>query len=126
MNIQDRARKAVKRITGNINGAGVAMTLILPDDSSFDIVGTNTKHHLAVDQETGELTSSMTASISFSEDTTKDAGCNIRNAAGKVDLTGWSVKFIDTTDVLSRYSIEKWFPDEKMGLIVCILGYFKE
>lgn len=126
MNIQDRAKAAIARITGNVNGAGIAMTLIKPNaGSAYDIVGLSTKHHLAVDQETGELVSSMTASVSFSEVNTTAAGLDVRNAKGEVDLKGYHVKLKDSTDTLKEYIVEKWFPDEKVGLIVCILGYYE-
>lgn len=125
MNVTDRAKASVARVTGNINGAGEAMTIIKPDLTAFDIVGTSTKHHLAVDQETGELTNSMTASVSFSEVNALAAGMVIRNGNGEVDLKGWRVKKKDSTNLLKEYVIEKWFPDEKLALIVCILGYYK-
>lgn len=124
MNIQDRAKAAIARITGNVNGAGIAMTLIKPNaGASYDIVGLSTKHHLAIDQE-GQLTSSMTASVSFSEVNTNASGLDIRNTKGEVDLKGYHVKLKDSTDVLKEYVIEKWFPDEKVALIVCLLSYF--
>lgn len=126
MNIQDRAKAAIKRITGNIDGAGVAITLIKPNGGlSFDIVGTSTKHHLSVDQETGELTNSMTASISFSEENSIAAGLDIRNSKGEVDLKGYHAKLADSTDVIKEYIITEWFPDEKLALIVCMLGYYE-
>lgn len=124
MNITDRAKNGVARITGDIDGAGVAMTIIKPDSTSFDIVGLSTKHHLSVDQESGTISSSMTASVSFSEINANAAGLFIRDAKGEVNLKGYHVKTKDSTDTLQDYVVETWFPDEKVGLIVCILGYY--
>lgn len=125
MGIIDRARADIQRITSDTNGFAVDITLIAPDSTTASFAGLSTKHHLAVDQMTGEVVSSRTASISFSEVIAAAAGYTIRNSENEVDLRNHRAQVKDSTGAVRNYVIDKWIPDETLGLIVCILGDYE-
>ena len=67
MGLIERAKQDAMRYTSDKNGFAVDITLIAPDSTTVVIAGLSTRHHLAIDQMSGEVVSSRTASISFSE-----------------------------------------------------------
>lgn len=125
MGLNERARQDMQRYTSDKNGFGVDITLISPDDVTVTIVGLSTTHHLAIDQMSGEVVSSKTASVSFAEAIATAAGYTVRDAKGEVSLKGHRVETKDSTDIVKKYVINKVIPDEKLGLIVCILGDYE-
>lgn len=125
MNLETRARNAAARITSSPTGAGVPIKLVSPDAVTADIFGTSTKYHLAVNPVTGELVSARNGSITFSEQIALAAGYVVRDASGEVNLKGHLAMLADSTGIVKTHMIEVWFPDEKMGLIVCILGDYE-
>lgn len=126
MGILDFAKEDMQAITSDKNGFGVDITLISPSNISKSFVGLSTSHHLKVDQMTGEVVSSRTASISFSEVIATTAGYTVRDVTtGEVSLKNHRVETKDSTGIVKKYIIDKFFADEKLGLIVCILGDYE-
>ena len=124
MNLIDRARYDTQRITSNLNnGFGVSMTLIAPGGATATVIGLHTKHWLSVDTE-GNQVDSKNAHASFAEKFLKEVNYPLRNGQGEVDLSKHKLKVKDSTGVEWTYVIERSFPDETVGLIVCILGDF--
>ena len=122
MSLTDRAKTDWQRHTTNNNEWGVSISLETPDSSSqIDITGLATKHHIGIDTD-GNLVNTKNAHISFSEQPLIDAAFAIRNADGEVDLEGFIVIWKDSTGGDKKYVINEWFPDETVGVIVCILG----
>lgn len=117
MSILDRAIQDVKRITGNSNEFARVMTFTALDDSTITTKGLHSKHHLNVDGE-GNVVSSKTAYVSVSEENM--TGYPLRTN-GEVDLKGHRVSVKDSTGSTFEYRIIDWYPDETVGLIVCIL-----
>lgn len=102
---------------------GVALTFISNDSppATCTVAGTTTKHNLSVGRD-GAAYNGRNASCSVSEQVLVAAGYPVRNSDGEVDLKNHRVTFKDSTGTNRTYKIESWYPDEKIGLIVCILG----
>lgn len=126
MGLTDRAIIDVSRITSNLNGFGISIVLTAPNGQMAIIGGRHAKHHLGIDTE-GNLISSKTAYISFSEPILLDINSNypLRNNAGEVDLKGHKIDVKDSTGIIKNYVMQKWLPDETMGLITCIIEDFE-
>lgn len=126
MGLVERAQQDMQRYTSDKNGFAVDITLITPDGTtSVTIAGLSTKHHLAIDQMSGEVVSSRTASVSFSEVIATDAGYTVRDTDGEVGLKGHRVETADSNGIVKKFIIDKVIADEKLGLIVCILGDYE-
>lgn len=133
--VLERARNDVKRIISNSDEFAVLMTFKTPSAGVFDytfdytfnssqmftLKGLHTKHHLAVNTETGERVNTKTASVTVSERFFVDIGYPIRNAQNEVDLQNHQVAVKDSTGKICTYIIHQWFPDETLDCIVCIL-----
>lgn len=137
MGLLDQAKADIEAITSNLNEWASSLTLLVPGatfDYTFDntfangqitLHGLHTKHHMAVEVETGKQVNSKNAHCSFSEKFLTDAGYPVRDNSGEVYLKNHRVAVKDSTGVVKEYVILQWFPDETIGLIVCILGDFE-
>jgi len=123
MGLVSQALADIQHITSNLNDFGVEFDLISPSAVVTPMVGVHTKHHLGMSAE-GVPVNSKTASVAFSE-SNLPISVSIRNAAGEVKLKDWKVDVKDSTGGEKKYIIREWFPDEMIGLIVCILGDFE-
>ena len=70
----------------------------------------------------GNVVNTKNAHISFSEKQLTDASYPTRNADGDVALYGHKATWIDSTGSSITYTIREFFPDETIGVILCILG----
>jgi len=66
------------------------------------------------------------AHISFSEALLTDVSYPVRNINGEVQLRGHKITTKDSTGVDKNYIITENFPDETIGMIVCILGDYAD
>lgn len=125
MGLLEQIKSDIKKFTSNTNEFGVEITFISNDSppSTCTIAGTTTKHRLAVDRE-GAPYNGRNMSCSVSEESLLDESYPVRNDDGEVDLKWHKVQFKDSTETNKTYLIESWYPDEKVGLIVCILGEY--
>lgn len=124
MGLIEQAKADIQQITSNPDEWGVQITLAAPTSETCVITGLHTKHHLGINSD-GQRANSKTASISFSEQLLVDAGYPVRNSAGEVSLRNHKVSVKDSTGISKEYHINEWFPDEAIGLIVCILIDFE-
>lgn len=122
----EQAQRDIERITQDLNGFGKAMVLIWPDGQELPITGLHTKHHMAIDPETNKQVNVKNAHASFSETPIVLAGRSIRNVRNEVSLAGFKIRAVDSTGLEWTYVIMSWFPDETVGLIVCILGDYEQ
>lgn len=139
MGLLAQAQEDIKTITTNLHDWATDITFIdasLTFDQSFDpsfgpdkvctIQGLHTKRRSTIDGE-GNEANVKHAHISFSESVLVDAGFTVRLAVtNEVYLKRVKVRVKDSTGVECKYVIREWFPDETIGLIVCILGDFDE
>lgn len=125
MGLIDTIKQDIQNITTDLSGFGIEINLTTPDDAlSVDIVGLHTKHHLGIDTE-GNQVNTKNTHIAISEQVLIDLGYPVRNANEEVFLRDHKVLAKDSTGVLKSYVIREWFPDETIGLIVCILGDYQ-
>lgn len=123
MSLLDRAKADIERITGNANEWGRSMVMEAPTGETVTVTGLTKKHHAGFDTD-GARVNAKDASITISEKYLGDYP--VRNAAGEVSLTDHKVTVKDSTGIDKNYVIREWFPDETIGLIVCILGDYTE
>ena len=117
MSVFDRARRDLKRFMAGRET--VEITLVAPTAESVIVTGLHSKHHFSIDND-GRPVNSRNAYISFVESAV--VGYPIRDKSGTVNLKGHSVQVADSTGTICSYKIREWYPDETVGLIVCILG----
>jgi hypothetical protein len=122
MSLTDRAKADVLRFTSNPNQWGVELNFIAPapGDETATVYGTTTKHRIKIDAD-GIPINAKNASCSVSEKLLTDLGYPVRNSIDEVALQNHRVSWTDSSGALCEYKISQWFPDEKLGLIVCIL-----
>lgn len=91
----------------------------------FNIKGWVTKHWLSFD-ESNRAVESKNAHINISELDLLELGYPVRNDKGEVDLHRDFVSVKDSNGDFKDFIILNHFPDETNGLIVCILGEYKD
>ncbi len=123
MNIKDLAKRDWHKITSNkVSGFGYDISITTKDGSkTSNIVGLSTKHHIGFDTD-GNLANVKNVHISFSEQQLTDDSYPVRNDNNEVDIIGHLVVTKDSTGNDSSYVISESFPDETIGVIVCILS----
>lgn len=115
----DRAINDWKRFVLN-GGFEVDITLTPPSSSPVEVKGLGTKHHNSIGTD-GLPFNSKNAHISLIESDLVEKGITVRDANGEVNLRNFLADFIDSSGVLKNYIIKETFPDETVGVIVCIL-----
>lgn len=96
--------------------------IISPANFSVQLNALASKHHLGVDPENGNPVNSKNAHVSLPESKLVSLGYTVRNASNEVSLIGHKVEYTDSSGTLCKYRINETFPDETLGVIVCILG----
>lgn len=122
--LTDQAKADIEQITSNLDEFGIAISLTSLTNVTVDVKGLHTKHHISIDTD-DNLVNTKNAHIAISEKFLTDAGYPVRNAAGEVSLFNHKVTVKDSTGLNKQYVIREFFPDETIGLIVCILGDFE-
>lgn len=123
MGLLDDIREDIRDITTSEESGGVELTLEAPTGEIAVIFGYHTKHHLGVDPQTGKQVNTKNAHCSFSESVLTELAYPVR-VNNEVNLKGHKVSAKDSTGNVYSYIVHEWFPDETVGLIVCILGDF--
>jgi hypothetical protein len=119
--LKDRAQIDIRRITsGALWGEDLIFTA--PDGTTATIKGMYTEHHLGVDDKYEKFVNTKNAHCNFSEKLLVDTGYPLRDAGGEVQMSGHRVQAVNSQGVLCSYVVDQWFPDNTVGLIVCILG----
>lgn len=126
MGLLDRIKADAQKHTSNPNDFGVAITFTAPDSPPVvvTVYGTTTKHCIQADRQ-GVATLGKNASCTVSEQLLTDEDYPVRNDNDEVYLKGHKVTWTDSAGLTLTYIIDKWYSDEKLGLIVCILGNYK-
>jgi len=122
MGMLEQAQADIKRIRTDPNGFTRPMNFISKDGISLATIrGMHAKIHMAIDTE-GQNVNSKKATVSISESSLTDLGYPTRNANGECSLKDDKVDVVDSTGILCHYIIREIFPDETIGLVVCVLG----
>ena len=93
-------------------------------DKNLELTGFATKHHINFDSD-GLPVNSKNVHICIDEDILKLNNFPCRDAKGEVNLVGNFVTYMDSSNTDRTYIIREHFPDETLGLIVCILSDFR-
>jgi hypothetical protein len=126
MGLMEQARADAKRIlTDATNGFAVSATLTAPNGTTTATVNAlHVKHHLGVNTE-GEMVNTKTARITIAESSLDDAGYTVRDSNGVVNLKDHRVAVKDSSGVTRQYIMRQWFPDEAVGVIMCMLDEYE-
>ncbi len=117
----ERAKEDIKRI---IKTGGFEVDATLKHHSgtpSVNIKVTASKHHNSIDSD-GLPSNTKNVHITLVESDLTDESYPVRNANGEVSLLNHLVDYADSTGNIKNYSISETFPDETLGIIVCILN----
>lgn len=121
----ETAVAAVKRIRTDPNGFTKSIQFIAADGiTTATINGMSSVIHLGVDNQ-GEFVNSRKAHISITESSLTDLGYTTRDQNNALILKGNRVNVMDSTGTSEKYVIREIYPDEALGLLVCILGDFE-
>lgn len=124
MSLLDKIKRDAQRITSNGDEYAVDITFISPELTTVTIKGIHAKRHLPVFTD-GNQINTKTAYVSISEAILSAAGYTVRNSKTEVSLVGHRANVADSTGISKEYVIQETYPDETLGLIVCILGDYE-
>lgn len=119
--ILDRARTDAKRYVTS-GGFETEIVISTPDNAvQLTLNGYSSKHFVSFDSD-GNSISSKNAHICIDEDILTTNNYPTRNSRGEVSLLNHRVSCADSTGDVKNYIVRENYPDESLGLIVCILG----
>jgi hypothetical protein len=120
-NLLAKARRDVKKFIKS-GGFQEDISLITPDGTTTLITaGLASKHWINFDSD-GLPINSKNAHICIDEDVLTVNDYPYRDADGDISLKKHKIDVKDSSGIIKNYVIKEWFPDETLGLIVCILG----
>ena len=121
--ILELAKREARRAVNSL-GFEQDIRLLTPDETiEISLKGLFTKHHISFDTD-GGMVNSQNSHICLSEKDLIDLSFPHRNSSNKVSLLKCKVFCIDSSENEKKYIIKKNFPDETLGLIVCILSEY--
>lgn len=119
MGLMEQANKDARRF---LSGEwSEVFTFTTPDKTTFvSIRGLASSHHLSIDPNSGLPVNARNTHVSIKEKDLTDAGYAVRNSAGEISLIRHLVTYKSKT-----YKIDETYPDETLGVIICILGSYE-
>ena len=123
-NLLNKARRDSKKY---VTKGGFQEDILLETTNGLTTLETKgfvSKHWINFDTD-GSSVNSKNAHICLDEDELILGSYPIRNSDNEVSLMNHRVTTKDSTGVEKKYVIKEWFPDETLGLIVCILGDYE-
>jgi len=119
------ARRDAKFFVMN-GGFEESITITTPSaDKTISLTGLATKHFINFDSD-GLPINSKNVHICINENVLVAQGYPVRNAKTEIALLNHIITYPDSTGVVKKYIIRENFPDETLGLIVCILNDYKD
>lgn len=125
MGLIEQAKKDWKQITSNTNDFGVEIQFDAPSGETATVVGLHTKHNVKYD-DNGMRVNSPNAHVSVSESLLTEQYYPVRNADGIVSMFRHKVSVRDSNGTLITYVIDQAWPDQTIGVIVCVLGNYTQ
>lgn len=124
-NLLQLAKRDAKHFIKN-GGFQETISLTTPDKAkTISLTGFATKHWINIDTD-GNPVNSKNAHVTIDESQLVELGYPVRNAKEEINLINHIVKYVDSSGVEKSYKVRENFPDEVLGLIVLILGDYKE
>ncbi len=119
MNLLDTARMDANNIVqGEFSSP---CTITNPQRTvSASLPALSTKHHITINPDTGQPVNAKNAHICLSETKLNELGYATR-VNGEISLIGHFIEVPDSTGIVKKYKISESWPNETLGLIVCIL-----
>ena len=120
----DKARRDAKKY---VTKGGFEENIILKSADgliTLETTGFVSKHWINFETD-GSASNSKNAHITIDEAELVKNNYPYRNTAKEVYLRSHKVSTPDSSGELKEYVIKEWFPDETLGLIVCILGDYE-
>jgi hypothetical protein len=93
-------------------------------DVTIQTTGLAAKHHINFDTD-GTSVNAKNAHICIDEEALQLAAYPVR-VDEEINLLNHRVTFKDSSGINKKYIVKENFPDETLGLIVCVLGDFEE
>lgn len=122
--ILDLAKRDAK-VFVNKGGFELDIQLTTPsNDLTLQAKGLGTKHWINFDSD-GNPINSKNVHICIDEEFLVNNSYPTRNAKGEIRLINHLVSFKDSSGLEKDYIIKENYPDETLGLIVCILADYK-
>jgi len=118
----ERARADMINIINN-SGFGIDCIFTPTIGDSVTVKALFTSHNNSVSTD-GIPINAKNIHISIAESDLVDENYTVRNSTGEVDLKNHRVTLSDSTGSSKTFVIKETIPDETLGLIVCILGYY--
>lgn len=126
MNMMDIVKRDANFITKTDSGFVTPTTFIDLDGVEYGPINAiHTKHHLGFDLQTAQEINTLKSHVDVSEQELIDLNYPLRDSNGDIALAGHKVKASDSNGVEWTYVIEQWFPNNKVGVIVMILGRYE-
>jgi hypothetical protein len=123
-NLLNKARRDAKKY---VTKGGFEVDITLKSASgliTIETTGFGSKHWINFDSN-GDPVNSKNAHICLDENLLVEQNYPVRNLDNEVFLRGHKVSYKDSSGVLKNYVINEWYPNETLGLIVCILGDYE-
>lgn len=125
MSLINKAQNDWKRFTSDANGFGVEIQFDAPTGESVKVYGLHTKHSVQFD-DNGMRVNAPNAHISVSEYLLLEQYYPVRNEQNLVYLKRHKVTVKDSNGIAITYMIDEAWPDQTVGMIVCMLGNYSE
>ena len=114
------AREDAKKILRS-GGFQEDITITTPDKiATLQLKGLATKHHIGFDSD-GNPINSKNVHINIDESYLTENGYPVRNSVNEVFLIDHLISLPDSTGIVRNYKVREQFPNETLGIIVCIL-----
>jgi hypothetical protein len=120
MSLLDQAKEDIESITSDPEEWGRSILFEAPGGETATVVGLHSKHHLGFDTD-GLKVNSKNAHLSVSETLLLEQNYPVRNSQKQVAMRNHKVTVIDSTGESCVYHIKETYPNETIGLIVCVL-----
>lgn len=121
MNILQKAKADWRKLSQS--AFDLELTFTNPDGETATIKGIGTRHSLSMDTD-GMPVNMPNNHVTFCEELIQEANADyiIREPGSEeVKMTGHRVAFADSTGTVQEHIIKQAWPDQTVGMVVCIL-----
>lgn len=126
MDMMSLIKRDVATITTVVGGFSVPIKFIHPSDGEeVTVRGLHARHHLSFSTD-GMPINGVNAHVSVSESEFVRVAYDYQNANNEISLKGHFVEATDSGNITRLYEVREWYPDETIGLIVCVLTDISE